>query len=68
MAREIHARNVWRTAATRVPHAQSDAGEKPCLTARRGGSVADLPAPDSSQRHEHDGGLRITKLQTVNEL
>ncbi|KAF2592936.1 hypothetical protein F2Q70_00043050 [Brassica cretica] len=56
VAREIHAQNVWRTAAARVPHARNDAGEKPRLTARHGGSVADLPAPDSSQRHEHDGG------------
>ena len=68
MVREIHARNVWRTAAARVPHARNDAGEKPRLTTRRGGSEADHPAPDSSRRHEHDGGLRITKLQTVNEL
>ncbi|KAF3536262.1 hypothetical protein F2Q69_00025258 [Brassica cretica] len=29
--------------------------------ARRGGSRAETPAPDSSQRHEHTGGLEIAR-------
>ena len=68
MAREIHARNVWRTAAARVPHARNDAEENPRVTARPGDSPADLLGPDSSRRHDHDGGLRITKFQMVSEL
>lgn len=36
--------------------------------ARRGGSSAETPAPDSSQRHEHTGGLEIARNPTVREI
>ena len=54
VARELHARNV--------------AGQKRRVTVRPSDSPADLPGPDSSRRHSHDGGLKITKFQTVSEL
>ena len=36
--------------------------------ARRGGSSAETPATDSSQRHEHIGGLEIARNPTVREI
>ena len=49
-------------------HARNAAEQKLCVTARLGDSLVDLPGPDSSRRHDHDGGLKITRFQTVSEL
>ena len=54
MAHELHARNA--------------VGQNLRMTARLGDSPADLPGLDSSRRHDPDGGLRITRFQTVSEL
>ena len=36
--------------------------------ARRGGSPDETPAPDSSRRHEHTGGLEIARNPMVREI
>ncbi|KAL0706527.1 hypothetical protein Bca4012_072953 [Brassica carinata] len=39
-----------------------------CVWARRGGSPSETPAPDSSRRHEHTGGLEIARKPMVREI
>ncbi|KAF3522928.1 hypothetical protein F2Q69_00049804 [Brassica cretica] len=53
-----------RVVVAREPHARNVAGQKWRVTVRPSDSPADLPGPDSSRRHSHDGGLKITKFQT----
>ncbi|KAG5388592.1 hypothetical protein IGI04_030133 [Brassica rapa subsp. trilocularis] len=36
--------------------------------ARRGGCPVETPAPDSSRRHEHTGGLEIARNPMVREI
>ena len=57
-----------RVAVAHELHARNTAGQRLRVTALLGDSPIDLPGPDSSRRHDHDGGLRITRFQTVSEL
>ena len=57
-----------QVAVARGIHARNAVAQKLRVTARLGESPADFPAPDSSRRHDHDGGLEITRLETVSEL